>query len=339
MLTFYGSNCQGALATIGEPGLPAGPDIKLPSEASRAVWIDACDPNDDELKLLEQSIGVQVPRRDALVEIESSSRLSTLGSTVLLSLPLVVIDSSHYPRSSPVGFLINADKVATIRFDRLVAFDTYARRICDSGALPQGGFAVAVCLLEQIVERHADRLELMGNDLDRLSKSIFAKPSQNHPARRPRDANEALTALLHEVGRSGDTISKISETLLSLSRIPSYLAPRLPDQVKGELNGRIETIGTDTRSLREFEEHLLNKIQFLLDALLGLTNIEQNNVFRVLTVVSVVGIPPTFFASMYGMNFKNMPEYDWAYGYPYGLTLILLSALVPAIWFKVRGWW
>ena len=81
------------------------------------------------------------------------------------------------------------------------------------------------------------------------------------------------------------------------------------------------------------------QIQFLLDAALGLINIEQNNVFRVLTVVSVVGVPPTLIASMYGMNFKNMPEYDWHYGYAYGLSLIILSGLVPAIWFKVKGWW
>ena len=82
-----------------------------------------------------------------------------------------------------------------------------------------------------------------------------------------------------------------------------------------------------------------NKTAFLLDTLLGLSNIEQNNVFRVLTLVSVVGIPPTFFASMYGMNFKGMPEYDWPHGYAYGLTLIACSAIIPAIWFKVKGWW
>ena len=76
----------------------------------------------------------------------------------------------------------------------------------------------------------------------------------------------------------------------------------------------------------------------LLDAALGLINIEQNNTFRVLTVVSVVGIPPTLVASMYGMNFKNMPELSWAYGYPYGLALIVVSALAPVLYFRLKGW-
>ena len=106
-----------------------------------------------------------------------------------------------------------------------------------------------------------------------------------------------------------------------------------------DLKARLSTIASDAQSLREFQEHLSEKTSFLLDALLGLSNIEQNNVFRVLTIVSVVGIPPTFFASMYGMNFKNMPEYDWPHGYAYGLTLIACSAIIPAIWFKVKGWW
>jgi Mg2+ and Co2+ transporter CorA len=96
---------------------------------------------------------------------------------------------------------------------------------------------------------------------------------------------------------------------------------------------------TVVASLNDYETHLTDKIHFLLDATLGLTNVEQNNIFRILTVVSVVGIPPTFVASMYGMNFKNIPEYDWSYGYQYGLLLIALSALIPIIWFKWRGWW
>ncbi len=78
-------------------------------------------------------------------------------------------------------------------------------------------------------------------------------------------------------------------------------------------------------------------MQFLLDATLGLINMEQNNTFRVLTVVSVIGIPPTLMASVYGMNFKHMPELDWTFGYPFGLAVIGLSALIPAVYFKLKG--
>ena len=109
--------------------------------------------------------------------------------------------------------------------------------------------------------------------------------------------------------------------------------------VKPESHTRLESLRQDVASLNDYETRLTDKTQFLLDAILGFTNIDQNNVFRVLTVVSVVGIPPTFIASMYGMNFKNIPEYDWAYGYEYGLCLMLASALLPALWFKWKGWW
>jgi len=91
--------------------------------------------------------------------------------------------------------------------------------------------------------------------------------------------------------------------------------------------------------LVDFEAHLSSKSQFLLDAILGFINTEQNDIFRVLTIVSVIGIPPTLIASMYGMNFHDMPELRWRWGYPYGLTLIALSALAPILWFKRRGWW
>jgi len=80
-------------------------------------------------------------------------------------------------------------------------------------------------------------------------------------------------------------------------------------------------------------------VQFLLDAILGFINTEQNEIFKVLTIASVVGIPPTFIASMYGMNFRNMPELSWTWGYEYGLALIAISTILPIIWFKLRGWW
>ena len=95
----------------------------------------------------------------------------------------------------------------------------------------------------------------------------------------------------------------------------------------------------DLQSLSDFELHLSNKIQFLLDAVLGFINTEQNDIFKVLTIVSVVGIPPTLIASMYGMNFHNMPELSWPWGYEWGLFLIFLSTLLPVAWFKWRGWW
>jgi magnesium transporter len=118
-----------------------------------------------------------------------------------------------------------------------------------------------------------------------------------------------------------------------------YIAANAAPYLEADIRAKLKSLQRDIASLNDYETHLTDKIQFLLDATLGLTNIDQNNIFRILTVVSVIGIPPTFVASMYGMNFKNIPEYDWSFGYQYGLFLIALSAIVPIIWFKWRGWW
>ena len=112
----------------------------------------------------------------------------------------------------------------------------------------------------------------------------------------------------------------------------------LADWLPPEVKPRLDITRQDVASLSDYDEHIANKVQLLLDATLGLINVEQNNIIKVLTIVSVVGIPPTLIASMYGMNFKGMPEYDWVWGYPYALAMIALSAVLPLVWFKWRGW-
>jgi len=142
---------------------------------------------------------------------------------------------------------------------------------------------------------------------------------------------------LRRVGHNGDLASKIRDSLHGLGRIVPYVLS-LADWLPPEVKTRLDITRQDVASLSDYDEHIANKVQLLLDATLGLINVEQNNIIKVLTIVSVVGIPPTLIASMYGMNFKGMPEYDWAWGYPYALAMIALSAVLPLVWFKWRGW-
>lgn len=329
MLTFYGFQEHG----------PVEVDRNTDVLPEKINWIDALNPTADEMSFLKRVLGVNVPTRDDLVEIESSSRLSMSGKTLLMSVPATVKDANNYPKGTPIGFVASKERLATIRFDHLPSFETLAHNICAKGDLAEGGFGATVTVLEVMIDHIADLLEHLGHEMDEMSRSIFLEGLVGGKDHRPHHANRVLSRLLKKVGRTGDIVSRISESLLGLSRIAPYVTTKAQGDLSADLKSRLETVSLDARSLHEFQEHLANKTQFLLDSLLGMANIEQNNVFRVLTVVSVVGIPPTFFASMYGMNFKGMPEYDWAYGYPYGLTLIILSALIPAIWFKVKGWW
>jgi magnesium transporter len=159
------------------------------------------------------------------------------------------------------------------------------------------------------------------------------------PATRRPPARESadLRIILRRVGHSGDLASKIRDSLHGLARMVPYVAG-LADWLPLEIKPRLDTVRQDVISLSDYDAHIVNKVQLLLDATLGLINVEQNNIIKVLTIVSVVGIPPTLIASMYGMNFKDIPEYSWAWGYPYGLAVIALSAVLPLIWFKFRGW-
>ena len=141
------------------------------------------------------------------------------------------------------------------------------------------------------------------------------------------------------VGTAGDQLSRIRESLLGLQRIVGFVSEMPAAWLLPELKTHLKTAQQDLASLVDFEAHLSGKTQFLLDAILGFINTEQNEIFKVLTIVSVVGIPPTLIASMYGMNSHNMPELEWRWGYPYGLALIALSTLLPILWFKRRGWW
>ena len=329
MLTFYGSAAKDPIAV----------NRNIPAISSAINWIDALDPSPEDISFLERIMKIHIPSHDDLVEIESSSRLAVEGDTLTISLPATIKDASGYPASTPVGLVVSAARLATLRFAHLPSFESLAKQICAKGNLSEGGMGATVSILEIIIDHIADLLERIGADLDAISRSIFATGALSDSEHRPRHSNEKLRELLKTVGRNGDLISKVSESLLGLSRIAPFLVAKGGAMVTPDLKVRIETIGLDAKSLHEFQDHLANKTQFLLDTLLGLANIEQNNVFRVLTVVSVIGIPPTFFASMYGMNFKTMPEYDWSYGYAYGLTLIIASALIPAIYFKVKGWW
>ena len=192
--------------------------------------------------------------------------------------------------------------------------------------------------MEAVVDRLADALERIAGELDKLSHWLFRAQPDALSTRRSAGEAADLQVILRRVGHYGDLSSKFRDSLLGIGRIVPFVVSLGADWIPEEVTPRLETIRHDVASLNDYDAHLTNKVQLLLDATLGLINTEQNNIIKVLTIVSVVGVPPTLVASIYGMNFKYMPELDWAWGYPYGLALIALSAVLPLLWFKWRGW-
>jgi magnesium transporter len=192
-------------------------------------------------------------------------------------------------------------------------------------------------ILEAIVEQAADTLELAAGELERVSHAAFhAEPAgRRHSVVK---TSAILRGALRHIGRMGDGVSHIRETLLGIARIASYVQEG-EQTIHGTVDvTRLAAIRIDIGSLNEYLGHLSNKIQFLLDATLGFINIEQNDIVKTLTVASVVGVPPVLIAGIYGMNFKVMPELGWRLGYPFAIVLIVASALLPIAWFKWRGW-
>ena len=311
-----------------------------PFEAG-GVWVDLHDPSDAERAEAESLSGLCLPTRDHLSEIESSSRLRQKDGVLTMSMPMIaVIDAA--PRGlAPMGFVLSHDTLVTLRFSALTSFDEVAARFEDGGVdaqdRPTCALQTFVDLCDAIVDRMADALEGLAASLAELSGRVFA--AEEVEGKSAVRTNSDLRDRLRLVGQFGDRASNTRDALLGLGRILAYVeAGPAKDWDDGRFEPRLASLRQDVASLNDYEVHLSDKVQFLLDALVGMIGIAQNDIFKILTIVSIVGIPPTLVASIYGMNFKIMPELGWTFGYPYGLTVIALSAILPVIWFKRKGW-
>ena len=293
------------------------------------TWIDLLNPTPEEEQEARSACGRRIPSREDLSEVESSSRHYIEDGAIYLSAPLIKNADADRPRLTPVGFIVTPERLVTIRFDALKAFDMARDDL--KGRPAASGYDAFVRVIEAVVDRDADILETIGDQLEDLGHDIF---KDNEGRRRPADE---MRSMLRTLGASGERLGKMRHSLATIARICAFVvdnARHLPR----DLEQRLNAARNDVDSLAHFQEALTNKSQFLLDATLGFINIDQNDVIKVLTVVSVVGVPPTLVASVYGMNFKIMPELNWTYGYPYALVLIVLATVVPLVWFKAKRW-
>jgi magnesium transporter len=301
----------------------------------QAVWIDLQDATADEIDRVQRATSLSVPSEADVSEIETSSRLASRDGTLYLSMPLIRIDTGG-PRSVSAGFVVAPDRLITVRFAPNRIFETYAERLPRGTTPHQAGAHIFIGLLEAIVDRQADALEQVRADLDTISHSIFAMGVMQEGGRKEEDAT--LRRTLGKLGHLGDLISHVRDTQVGAARIVPYVEAMTTEWLPKELTPRLTTLRQDIASVSDFDTHLNDKLQFLLDATLGFINIAQNNVMKVMAIASVVGIPPVLIAGIYGMNFKNIPEYDWAWGYAWGWGLIILTTLIPLGVFRWRKW-
>lgn len=297
------------------------------------VWIDLLDPSGDEVRQIEADHGIKVPDLASLREIESTSRLRTDGKTLYMSTPMIACATTKRWDSAPTGFILTPDVLVTVRYAQLDLFDATAKDLADTADLtPAMAFVV---LLEQAVDRAADHLEHAADMVGKVAQTIFSDHVAESGLSRE---TRILRDTIRTIGRANDRSARVRYMFLSVGRMVKFLTDRCPTTLPEEITDRLAAIAHDITSLDEFENSLSGRIQLLQDAATGLISIEQNDVVKVLTVASVVGIPPVMVAGIYGMNFKNMPELDWHWGYFYALALCVVSALIPYLWFKWRDW-
>ncbi|HZW60235.1 MAG TPA: magnesium/cobalt transporter CorA [Woeseiaceae bacterium] len=297
------------------------------------VWIDLLHPTRDEERLVEAHLGMEVPTHEDMLEIEASSRLYREGDALFMTAILLSKTDSESPEATPVSFVLSGETLVTIRYSEPRAIEAFITRGQRSVGAYRSGEAVLIGLLEAIVDRTADILERIGLEIEALSREVFEHQS------RKADAARELREILRNIGQRGDLNGKARESLVSLGRLLTFLTQGLArESASRELRSRLKTLNRDLASLTDHSSFLSNKFNFLLEATLGMINIEQNAIIKIFSVAAVVFLPPTLIASIYGMNFQFMPELDWHFGYPLAIALMIGSAIVPYLFFKRRGW-
>ena len=298
-----------------------------------AVWFDLVNPNLQEDKLVEQKVGIAVPTREEMQEIEVTSRLYVENGARYMTATLMCQSDTDAPKTTPVTFILSGHRLITVRYDEPRPFMMVGNKLARVCSPAVNGESVLMDLLDAVIDRTADILERVGAEVDQISRDIF------EPEEERADRTRSYNQILRAIGRKGDLASKVRESLVSIGRLLLYLAHEA-DSMRWAKEQRAQLRGMqrDVHSLSDHAAYLSNKIQFLLDAMLGVVTIEQNNVIKIFSVAAVALMPPTLIASIYGMNFKHMPELDWFFGYPIAIVLMVVAMALPYLFFKWKKW-
>jgi magnesium transporter len=313
----------------GLKGAPVSPGGMIPEGS---LWIDLFNPTIEERKSVDQFLNMELPTRADMEEIEISSRIyQEDGGMFMTALVLVGTDSDR-PGADAITFVLAREKLITLRYIDPQPFRSFAAR-CDRATVSANKSELVMTgILDAIVDRMADVLERIGAEVEAIGREIF----EFDPKARP--GGHDFQDVLRRLGRKNDLTGKLRESLLTISRILSFMAQTMETKPSKDVRAHLKTLTRDVQSLQSHSSYLDGKLTYLQDATLGLINIDQNNIIKIMSVAATVFLPPTLFASIWGMNFHGMPELNQWWGYPLAIVVMIASAVVPYIWFKRRGW-
>jgi magnesium transporter len=294
-----------------------------------AIWIDLFSPTKSEESLVEHTFDINLPTRKKMSEIESSSRLYTDDDAVFMTaITIAQLDSPH-PNLDPVTFVLTPQILITLRYVRSHSFKVFSNHLKKLDAAHRNAGTLLIELLDATIDYLADILELVGSRLDEYSKDIF-QPNLS----RKFDYRQ----FMQHIGEDSDLNTKARESLTSLNRLLSFFEQTAGTKLDSDGFIRLTALKRDIDSLSDHAHFLSTKVNFLLDATLGMISIEQNNIIKIFSVAAVIFLPPTLVASIYGMNFWYIPELSWKYGYLFSIGLIIAAAWLPYKYFKYKKW-
>lgn len=298
-------------------------DTPIEIAIKNAHWIDTINPTEEERIALANTLNITLPGADDVEEIEASSRCF-IDSEGLHVHALFMSPNDGRFNTVTVACLLQKNCLLTIRDDELADFRLLRLRARKGQVACDNPKQLLVTLFDQKVENHADMLEDMHHQLEKLSAYVLEEEDS--------DLEEAVS----RISRLEDANGKVRLCLMDTQRNISFLMRHVG--VQSEERETLREVTRDIETLMSHCAFLFDKVNFLMDSTQGFINIEQNQIIKTFSIASVVFLPPTVVASVYGMNFNNMPELNWAWGYPFAIAIMLLSGFAPYLFFKHKGW-
>lgn len=301
----------------------------LDSIPENTIWIDLLRPTHEEEQFVETSLNIDVPSPEEMAEIEDSSRFFANKNGFCMIVSVVSGSQNMVPVLTELSFILNQKQLVCAHYGELSSFKAFETQYARQPQILKTTDVLMMSLVDALVNRMADILEKLQSDLNGLSKSIFDESEGQK--------TEELQRTVKKLGKYNSLLAKLSDSLLSIHRMLIFTKQSV-DWLSSASKAQLRAMEQDINTLTEYHARMSGEITFLLDATLGLINIEQNSIIKVFSIAAVLFLPPTLVGTIYGMNFADMPELKLPFGYPASLILMVLSSLVCYIWFKVKKW-
>ena len=319
MIRVYRAGCRAC-----EPHEGAVSDWILPADA---LWVDLVQPTAEEDKAVEVALGLSIPTRAEMAELEASSRLYRENGATYVTADLIHHGDEDLPSIDPVTFILTTGPLITVRYSDPRPFVMLLDKLERDPGLCRDGADLFLNLMEATVDRVSEVLSRNAAKVEAVSSVVFSGRK-----------TVGFDHLITKLGRAHIANARIEQSLSGLARIFTFTA--LDDRIEQSTEPRehLKSLSRDAQSLINHNQSVAASINFQLSAALGLINIEQSSIIKIFSVAAVALLPPTLIASIYGMNFDSMPELSMRWGYPAALIAMVVSVLLPLAWFKKKGW-